>query len=524
MTGAQRGQGSVCCFAAVTPVLAFFRKTLSSQDEETESLLSKEVVHARIPEACGRMTKQRAVVAGALKNIEVLNAETGLTSKEKSITPSTTSPTSLLSDGADLLSQTPEALLVPPEEEQVRHEQKEEKQTQITKAQAFVPNLLLDLPSLVPVALFLNFSEVSRLILARKAVLESLTAPPPPPSKTPSSWGPTEAEEDAGGQKPCPKLRLVVPVVEVKLETTDILKRVSPHHVSILRLWSRASVEEVKRILKEEGPQAFMSLEKFVGRGCSLHLYDADFLAKVFAGPKMKIVNMEKNQLRDEVLQALVKNGALARSVMDTLCIRFNQISDPGALAIAEVLRTHETLETVNLKMNRVTDKGAAALAEVLKQNDTLRLLNLRRQMPGLTDKTARVMASALESNDSLRKLRLRRNKITDEGAIFLAQALEERFLRLQRRREKRTMEDEAMEEVFFELDLEENRIGLKGALSLVRCLRRIGKAAQAEFCLFGNPNLERALLRQALKDNGEDPTDADDLRLKIELSKPEGL
>lgn len=487
MTNVEEQQTPTCCFAPFKPVLEsllfpgkdlVIRGTTTSDREGTKKIVSKKKIpKLDLEDPTGQP-------------FEIQDEEEVVDSR----TPSTTSPKSLASDDAESSAKGNDCPAIEPP-----------------------PNLLLDLPSLSPVALFLSFQEISRVILAQKQVLESLTAPPP---RKPAAWAKEDGEADPDSITTVLGRRLVAPVVEVKLETTDILKRVSPPHVAILRIWSRASVDEVRRILREEGPTAFRSLEKFVARGCSVHKYDADALAQVFAGQKMRIVNLEKNQLRDEVVQALVKNGALQDSRMDTLCIRFNLISDPGALAIAELLRTQETLETVNLKMNRVTDSGAKGLAEVLKCNRTLRLLNLRRQTPGLTDKTAKAMAEALDGNDTLRKLRLRRNKITDEGAVVLAMALERRFVRLGGR--LATADDQGPNS--FELDLEENKIGVQGGLALLRCLRKIGKQADAEFCLFGNLNLERADLRQALQNAGEDASVADDPRLKIELSKPESL
>jgi len=76
----------------------------------------------------------------------------------------------------------------------------------------------------------------------------------------------------------------------------------------------------------------------------------------------------------------------------------------------------------------------------------------------------------------------------------------------------------------FFEIDLEENRIGVEGALALLRSLQSLGKKADVELCLFGNPGIERGVLRNALSENGEDPAAADDPRLKIEISKAEHL
>ena len=50
----------------------------------------------------------------------------------------------------------------------------------------------------------------------------------------------------------------------------------------------------------------------------------------------------------------------------------FNKISDEGAQAIAEALKTN-TSPTLNLFDNQISDKGARAIAETLK-GDTLAL------------------------------------------------------------------------------------------------------------------------------------------------------
>lgn len=126
-------------------------------------------------------------------------------------------------------------------------------------------------------------------------------------------------------------------------------------------------------------------------------------------------------------------------------------------------------------------------------------------------------MARALNVNDTLRKLRLRRNKITDEGSRALANVLPEHFRLLE-------ATSSFADPPSFELDLEENNVGVDGALSLAQSLQLIGDKADVEILLFGNTNVERGALRRALAEAGADPAAADDPRLKIELSKAEHL
>jgi hypothetical protein len=321
--------------------------------------------------------------------------------------------------------------------------------------------------------------------------MELLSAP------TPISAAPGASTSDT-----LPRRQLLFPVVEVKLHNMDILKRTSAKHMEILRVWSRGAFEEVNRVLRDEGPAAFSALEKFSAKGCNIKACDVEVLAKLIGGSrKLSLVNFERNALQDDVVSGLVAKGCFARSSFDTLNLRFNMVSDGTAKSVARVLAaSHPTLDTVNFKMNRITDAGAIALADALPQNRVFRVLNLRRQHPGLTDKSAKAFARALDRNNVLKRLLLRRNLITAEGCQALAEMMVRRFARVPESR--------------FELDLEENRIGVAGAVHLVRCLQQIGPKADVEILIHANPGVDRDSLREVLLENGEPCACVDDPRL----------
>jgi len=54
-----------------------------------------------------------------------------------------------------------------------------------------------------------------------------------------------------------------------------------------------------------------------------------------------------------------------------------NQISDGGAIAIAEALKSNVTINTLWLSGNQIGDAGTEAIAEALKTNITLKDLHL---------------------------------------------------------------------------------------------------------------------------------------------------
>jgi Ran GTPase-activating protein (RanGAP) involved in mRNA processing and transport len=137
-----------------------------------------------------------------------------------------------------------------------------------------------------------------------------------------------------------------------------------------------------------------------------------------------------------------------------------NQLTDTGALALADVLQVNATLTTLWLQGNQIGDAGATGLTKALEVNATLTNINLLRNkfsinaavelvqaakskgtqlkslcgieagatsasFAGLGDSDAILLAYDLEVNATLTTLWLNGNKIGDSGAIGLGKALE---------------------------------------------------------------------------------------------------
>ena len=97
-------------------------------------------------------------------------------------------------------------------------------------------------------------------------------------------------------------------------------------------------------------------------------------------------------------------------------------ISDAGAVVLAQALHHNSTLQSLYLSNNSISDAGAVALAQALRHNSTLMELNLSNK--GISDAGAVVLAQALHHNSTLQSLYLSNNSISDTGAVALAQAL----------------------------------------------------------------------------------------------------
>jgi len=354
---------------------------------------------------------------------------------------------------------------------------------------------LLECPWREHLAQFVSTRDLSIVAGASSVARKELTVEP-------------EDEWDDGRRR-----RLLVPLVELKLETAEEeLQRVSLPHARSLRIWSRLSFDAASAEVRRGGAGCLRSLEKLMVKGCPLFPLDVKNLLGpvITTAARLTTLNLEKNQLLDATIQALVASGALeAAPNLESVNIRFNRVGDAAAIALAESPAVAR-LKWINLKMNCITDKGALALAGMLKNNISMTLINLRKQCPGLTDKTAYGFAETLRSTCVLEQVRLRRNKISDTGAAALAGAMASRFMD--------TLVPPAQR---LELDLEENRIKDAGALALLKAASVVPKHVRLEVLLSGN-GVSRASLGSAVLEVDESQLDALNPRLIFD-SKPDG-
>ncbi|KAG0051211.1 hypothetical protein BGZ83_003996 [Gryganskiella cystojenkinii] len=132
-------------------------------------------------------------------------------------------------------------------------------------------------------------------------------------------------------------------------------------------------------------------------------------------------VDMHPRLFGEKELQVLSEE-LKTDSILTTLNMQGNSISDNGARTLAKALKTNMTLTTLNLQGNSINDSGAQALAKALKTNITLTALNL--QGNSINDNGAQALATALKTNRALTTLDLWENSISDNGAQALAEAL----------------------------------------------------------------------------------------------------
>ena len=135
----------------------------------------------------------------------------------------------------------------------------------------------------------------------------------------------------------------------------------------------------------------------------------------------LKVLPWSNYSIRDTGAEALAQ-ALHHNSTLECLDLSDNSISGAGALALAHAFHHNSTLTLLNLYNNSIGDAGAVALAEGLQHNSTLKLLVLSNTSIG--DAGAVALAKTLHHNSTLEWLDLSSNCISDDGTVALAQAL----------------------------------------------------------------------------------------------------
>ena len=156
------------------------------------------------------------------------------------------------------------------------------------------------------------------------------------------------------------------------------------------------------------------------------------FLASIAVSYKGElIVYLISCSLGDVGIKILVQS--LCRS-LDPHCeitghlsvyLRYNKITEKGALYIAEVLGTTRALRVLYLWGNPIGDKGLQYIAEALTTNTSLIELNLSSCSLRITEGNGPTLTEMLQRNKTLRELYLSGNEaISNDQASFIIEGL----------------------------------------------------------------------------------------------------
>lgn len=131
-------------------------------------------------------------------------------------------------------------------------------------------------------------------------------------------------------------------------------------------------------------------------------------------------LNLSNNQITDQ--GAIILAEYLRNHQLTGLDIQNNKIGAAGAKALALALEKHVSLKTLLMGYNHVTDEGAKQFGYMLRENKKLRLLALENNE--ISDAGASELAQGLNKNASLKGIYLAKNNIGDRGLAVLVRML----------------------------------------------------------------------------------------------------
>ena len=149
--------------------------------------------------------------------------------------------------------------------------------------------------------------------------------------------------------------------------------------------------------------------------------------------------------------QVDVMQGIMQIDTLQKLSVSYNQLSDDGAIAFSEYLKTNKTMIELDMKGNNITCKGASRLAEAIQVNTALQKLNIWHNR--ISDDGAVAFSKCLKANTTLIELDMGGNNITCKGASRLAEAIQ-------------------VNTALQKLDIWHNRISDDGAIAFSECLK----------------------------------------------------
>ncbi|CAB1341033.1 unnamed protein product [Coregonus sp. 'balchen'] len=174
-----------------------------------------------------------------------------------------------------------------------------------------------------------------------------------------------------------------------------------------------------------------------------------------------KELKLRTNRYILEVLQETEgKTGDITLKLTGNDRLRkVEKVTNKDALALSRTLRDNDSVTGLDLRYNCITDEGAEHLADLLQENVCLRSLDL--MCNDIQTDGAEYIAKSLTSNEALLSLRLTGNKIGNRGAMHLASMLQRNS----------TLQELDMADSDLILDLASNRIEDDGALYLSQAI-----------------------------------------------------
>ena len=97
-------------------------------------------------------------------------------------------------------------------------------------------------------------------------------------------------------------------------------------------------------------------------------------------------------------------------------------ITNNGAITIAEVIQVNTTLQKLNISNNKISDDAVAAISDCLKFNTSLQELNISHNC--ITNGGIKLIAQAIQINSTLQNINISKNHMFTEGLLYFMEAV----------------------------------------------------------------------------------------------------
>ena len=95
-----------------------------------------------------------------------------------------------------------------------------------------------------------------------------------------------------------------------------------------------------------------------------------------------EVIDMSHKCIDNDAV-CLISFGLYSNTIVQKLCLSYNNITSDGAAAIGDFLKYNNTLQELDISSNSITDDGAVIIGDCLKYNNTLKELNLSKNHIG---------------------------------------------------------------------------------------------------------------------------------------------
>ncbi|KAI0212719.1 Dynein regulatory complex subunit 5 [Lamellibrachia satsuma] len=199
--------------------------------------------------------------------------------------------------------------------------------------------------------------------------------------------------------------------------TTSTAHRGVEHRLRRARRWHELRVEPLPVLFSASRHHIIASHSSyFTARDCLL-------LAKCVAQCKtLKVFKLNRSKVDDDKVRVLISH-LLDHPSITKLDLSHNVIGDRGARAIGKFLNNHSQLTELNIYDNNIRAAGAQAIAHALTKNT---LLTKAEYSNELSEPTAATLSQVVVQNTTLRNVELSCNRLGPDGGKQMQEGMEE--------------------------------------------------------------------------------------------------